>query len=256
MATDPHLLSRIEAFWDADADVYDGAHHAPARPTDHSHADAAGRAAWAAALARLLPPAPARVLDVGAGTGFLTLTAARLGHRVTAVDISERMLERLRAGAQHDGLEIDTVKARADAPPAGPFDAVMERHLLWTLPDPVATLRAWRDVAPGGTVLLFEGLWGGADPVERVRGRLRATINRMLRRPPGHHAHYPPEVLAALPLVDATTPARVSAVMEQAGFRAPRLERLRDVEWARTLALPVAERTLGVAPNYVVAATV
>ena len=47
-------------------------------------------------LTRHLPPPPARVLDVGAGTGALSLPLARLGYQVTALDISPGMLERLR----------------------------------------------------------------------------------------------------------------------------------------------------------------
>jgi len=35
------------------------------------------------------------VLDIGAGTGFLTMAVAGLGHGVTAVDLSGQMLARL-----------------------------------------------------------------------------------------------------------------------------------------------------------------
>ncbi len=55
---------QIRAFWDDDAATYDLA---------HQPRSAAVQAAWNAALARFLPPAPAHVLDAGAGTGFLSL---------------------------------------------------------------------------------------------------------------------------------------------------------------------------------------
>ena len=42
------------------------------------------------------------------------------------------------------------MQADAASPPGGPFDAVVERHLLWTLPDPGAALVAWRQAAPTG----------------------------------------------------------------------------------------------------------
>lgn len=91
---------------------------------------------------------PARVLDAGAGTGFLSLLLAGQGYQVTAMDLSPGMLEVLRAKAAGLGLEVQAVQADAVSPPDGPFDAVVERHLLWTLPDPGAALAAWRKAAP------------------------------------------------------------------------------------------------------------
>ena len=105
---------------------------------------AAVQAAWTAALEALLPPAPARVLDCGAGTGFLSLIAARLGHRVTALDLSPGMLAKLpRRGGGRGASTSPWWPAPPHEPPPG-FDVVIERHLLWTLPDPAAALAAWR----------------------------------------------------------------------------------------------------------------
>jgi len=49
------------------------------------------------AVAFLLGGAPARVLDLGAGTGLLTEVLLAAGHQVVAVDPSAEMLEQLRA---------------------------------------------------------------------------------------------------------------------------------------------------------------
>src|SRR4051812_6160739 len=117
---------RLRDWWDADAGTYDGS-------AGHAMSDPVEAAAWAAALQRFLPPAPARVLDVGAGTGALSMVAAGLGHRVTALDLSESMLDRARDKALAAGLDLEIVQGRAEEPPPGPFDAVMERHLAWTL---------------------------------------------------------------------------------------------------------------------------
>ncbi|MGH3925519.1 MAG: class I SAM-dependent methyltransferase, partial [Pseudonocardiaceae bacterium] len=130
-------LREIQRFWDADASTYD-------RSASHHPSTALARAAWARMLERLLPSPPARVLDVGAGTGFLTLLAARLGHRVTALDLSPQMLDKLRTKAAMEGLDVEAVEAPADQPPDGGFDAIIERHLIWTLPDPGSTLGRWR----------------------------------------------------------------------------------------------------------------
>ncbi|MFN2490134.1 MAG: class I SAM-dependent methyltransferase [Actinomycetota bacterium] len=240
-------MEEIRRFWDVDSATYDDA-------PNHRPRSAAERAAWSAALARHLPSPPARVLDVGAGTGFLTLGAARLGHRVTALDLSGGMLARLRTAAAAEGLAIEAVEGRAEEPPPGPFDAVMERHLLWTLADPVAALATWRSVAPAGRLILFESLWGRADPVETLRGRARDLVRRLGRRGRDHHASYSSAVLAELPLSSGTPPRAVVEVVEAAGWPAARLERLRDVEWAAALELAPLERALGVAARFLVSA--
>src|SRR6201995_958193 len=51
-----------EAFWDEQAAAFD-------TEPDHGLRDPVVRAAWAALLHELLPPAPAAVVDLGCGTG-------------------------------------------------------------------------------------------------------------------------------------------------------------------------------------------
>jgi SAM-dependent methyltransferase len=241
------LNDRVRAYWDADAATYDDS-------PDHGAASPAERAAWNAALVRLLPAPPSHVLDVGAGTGFLSLACARLGHRVTALDLSSGMLDRLRAAAERDDLAVEAVEAAAESPPPGPFDAVVERHLLWTLPDPGAALAAWRAAAPAGRLVLFEGLWGRADPVEHLLEQTREGVRRLRREPDHHHDRYDPAVVEALPLAGGTHPDRLVELVEAAGWGPARLQRLRDIEWARLLRQPPAARLLGVTPRFAVVA--
>jgi len=49
----------------------------------------------------------AGVLDIGCGPGTLALPLARLGARVTAIDISEQMLKLLEKNAAEEGLNIE-----------------------------------------------------------------------------------------------------------------------------------------------------
>lgn len=243
------ILTEIQQFWDADAGTYD-------RSASHHPSTALARAAWARTLERLLPPAPAKVLDVGSGTGFLTLLAARLGHQVTALDLSAQMLDRLRAKAAAEDLDVKAIEGSADQPPDGDFDAIIERHLVWTLPDPGSTLTRWRQAVPTGRLVLFESAWGNAaDPGEVLRARARGILRRMRGVPPAHHGDYPSTVLAALPYGSGIAPGELVELVESSGWLSARIERLRDVEWAMTAPLPHPERLLGAtAPYYAVAA--
>jgi SAM-dependent methyltransferase len=240
-------LDEIRRWWDEDSAVYD-------ETPNHNPRTGPERAAWAAALAQHLPAPPARVLDCGAGTGFLSLIAARLGHQVTALDLSEGMLSRLKAKAAEEGLSerIRIVHASAGEPPPGEYDVVVERHLLWTLPDSLNVLRVWRAVSQ--RLLLVESLWGNADPFEALRARLAADLHRWLRRPQEHHDEYPEDLRARLPLGRGASPAQLLDLVESAGWGPPRLFRLRDVEWATRLTLSPLERLLGPTPRFVIAA--
>lgn len=242
------LLDDIRRYWDDDAPTYDNARqHRPRSPMVD--------AAWTAALEAALPPPPASVLDCGAGTGFLSLIAARLGHRVTAIDLSTGMLDRLAARAAALGVEVDVVHTPATEPPGERYDVIMERHLLWTLPDPGAALRAWRAAAPAGRLVLVESLWGEVDGLERLRGRVRHQLNQVRRRPPEHHAEYDPALRQALPLGSGTHPGRLAAMVVDTGWTTPRLRRLADVEWAERCELPLPERLVGVTPRFVITAS-
>jgi SAM-dependent methyltransferase len=220
------LHDTIREWWDRDAHTYDGA-------KSHAVSDPLEAAAWRQALHEALPEPPARVLDVGAGTGALSLLAAELGHRVAALDLSEGMLAVARRKAAERAVEMEFVIGGASEPPSGPFDAVMERHVLWTLPDPEGALRAWRGVmAPAGRLVLFEGTWGGDGSLRRVREGLAEGLRRAFGIPDDHHAPYPAEVLAQLPLARMGSAAPLIDAVDRAGWRAVRIKRLRDVEWA------------------------
>ena len=55
-------------------------------------------------LRRLLPPAPARILDAGCGPGLYAVPLAALGHEVTGIDVSAPALRHARGLARETNL--------------------------------------------------------------------------------------------------------------------------------------------------------
>jgi ubiquinone/menaquinone biosynthesis C-methylase UbiE len=86
------IQTGITAYWNQRGASYDQ------QPGHASHGGQEHRA-WLSALADLLPPAPADILDVGAGTGFLSFLLAELGRRVIGADLADGMPAQARAKA-------------------------------------------------------------------------------------------------------------------------------------------------------------
>ncbi|MET7285651.1 class I SAM-dependent methyltransferase [Streptomyces sp. NPDC005573] len=161
--------------WDAEAAAFD-------EEPDHGLRAPEVRAAWAARLRGWLPEHPCDVLDLGCGTGSLSLLAAAQGHRVTGVDRSPAMVERARAKLA--GRDATVLRGDAAAPPVaeGSQDVVLVRHVLWTLAEPGRVLRHWRTLLrPGGRFVLVEGVWGTLSPVGIPADRLAALLAPLAR---------------------------------------------------------------------------
>src|SRR5205807_1788333 len=124
---------------------------------DHGLRDPHVRRAWITLMAGLLPAGPAAILDIGCGTGSLSVVMAELGHAVTGIDFSPDMTAQARAKAAAAGRRIAFEIMDATEPSLAPaqFDAVVCRHLLWALPQPAVVLRRWAALLrPAGRLVL------------------------------------------------------------------------------------------------------
>jgi SAM-dependent methyltransferase len=102
-----------------------------------------------------------RLLEVGVGTGRVSLPLHRRGRDLVGLDLSGPMLDRYRAKAAAAGLP-PPVLLRGDATRLpfrdARFDAVLEVHVLHLVPDwRLALAEARRVLAPGGVVLIGRG---------------------------------------------------------------------------------------------------
>lgn len=99
-----------------------------------------------------------RFLDVAAGSGALSIPAARLGAHVQATDLSPQMLGRLEARARKEGLagiDVRVMDGHALEFEDHTFDVAGSQYGVMLFPDlPRAVAEMTRVVKPGGRVLL------------------------------------------------------------------------------------------------------
>lgn len=130
------------------------------------------------------------VLDVGSGTGLLTLPAARVSDTVWALDISERMGDYLSAKAQSAGLgNVETVTASAVSLPLvdSTVDVVISNYCFHHLASEqklVALEEVNRVLTPGGRVVIGDMMFSLGLAEARNRRVVSAKVRTMLSKGP------------------------------------------------------------------------
>lgn len=163
-----------------------------------------------------------RFLDVAAGSGALSIPAARLGARVLATDLSPVMLGRLEARAREQGLDVETgvMDAHALELEDDTFDVCGSQFGVMLLPDMPRGVRELARVArPGGRVLLT--VYGAPEKVEFFAFFVRA-IQAAVPAFTGPPMDPPP-----LPF-QLQDPERVREELAAAGLRDVRVETITE----------------------------
>ncbi|QXJ21812.1 class I SAM-dependent methyltransferase [Actinomadura graeca] len=152
-----------------------------------------------------------QVLDVGCGTGHVTLLAARCASdgQVVGVDLSLPMLERARADAAEQGIanaRFEQGDAQVHPFPEGGFDVAISRGGCLFFEDPVAAFaNILFGLRPGGRLAFLVPQAGTSDsPIACAT----AALKPLLREPA-------PTARGMDSLLD---PARIREVLGAAGF--------------------------------------
>ncbi len=139
---------------------------------------------------RLTPSGAAEVLDIGCGTGALSLPLARRGNRVLAVDLSPAMTAALQENAKEQGLgnvTTRTIPAQALQLPAESLDAVVSNYALHHLRDRdkervVQLAVEW--LRPSGRLIIGDMMFGrGA--TKRDRSIIASKVSALAQKGPG-----------------------------------------------------------------------
>lgn len=121
------------------------------------------------------------VLDLATGTGNVAIRAAKLGARVTGLDLTPELFGRARERAAAAGVEVDWFEGDVEDLPFedGRFDVVLSTFGIQFAPRHEAAAReAVRVTRPGGTIGLIN--W---TPQGHI-GRVLKTVGSRLPKPP------------------------------------------------------------------------
>lgn len=162
-------------------------------------------ATWKGFFSKELGEKRLRILDVGTGTGFLSVPLAEMGHDVVGVDMSDGMISRCRSKAEGSGVRIDLRKGDAEALPfdGGSFDVVVSRWVLWTLLYPDRAISEWhRVVRPGGRAYAFETPFVGkkAGSCDKIKKNISTLMVSIIEQRNAWSEKYDTEIDKTLPL--------------------------------------------------------
>ena len=104
---------------------------------------------------------PLNILDIGTGPGVFAIIAALRGHKVTAVDMNEKMLAEAMQNAKKIGACVDFRQVGHVLPfEDETFDLIISRDVTWTLTEPENQLEHWaRKLKKNGILRYFDAEW-------------------------------------------------------------------------------------------------
>ena len=227
----------IRDYWSIRAQTYD-------LSPGHGRMEPREANAWRALIrGHLGPGGRRRALDLGCGTGTMSLLMQAEGFDVTGLDFAGPMLDRARRKARDAGAPVRFVTGDAEhtLEPDAHYDAIVTRNLLWTLPNPEQAFREWRCILrPGGRLLVIDGDFVRQSRIERlmplldgVFGKLRDGHSLLTAEQWEEHRR----IVECLPYRAGLRAEDLARLFAGGGFAALRQEGLQGIRRARGLHL-------------------
>ncbi len=215
------LRDEIKAYWSVRAETFD-------QSPGHEIFSEEERAAWHRLILKHLGEGKGRsALDLASGTGVVSHLMDDLGFKVTGLDWAEPMLERARnkAKIRTRNITFRIGDAENTMEPDNHFDAIINRHLVWTLVDPANAFAEWlRVLKPGGTLLVIDGDFVNTTLFERMLMKAAGWGQRcgLLKSDP---LHAPPgmmethrSIISRVYFSQGARAEAVAAMLAEAGF--------------------------------------
>ena len=232
--------NKIKDYWNKRSSTFD-------LSPGHAIGSREEREAWVSLFQDKFGKGIQKILDVGAGTGFLSLILAEMGYDVVGVDISEEMLESAKKKAVDRGLEpkVEFKFGDAEALPlkSGFFDAIVNRAVLWTLPEPKKALSEWKRVLkPGGKLCFFLHEPHHNGLTQCFRRQLGNVLILCTEGRNPWHSLYNKKLGVELPFRGGVEPSVITGLLEDAGFEQVSAEPMHEISRLKTEKMPLYHR--------------
>ena len=220
-------------WWDNSATTYDTSGHQIT--TDKE------KEAWKQELRKNLVSPPLCILDVGCGTGIMSLLLSDLGYQVNGVDISRVMLKKARMNAEESNFLIPLIQGDAENLPFHneQFDVIINRHLIWTLTSPKIALQDWyRVFKKGGRIIVIDDVWNDGRFSTLVKRWISNRLVRIFEPEDAHHHLYLKNIINHLPHDGGVPPERIQKCLENVGFSDISFRNLTYIRTFQTYRIP------------------
>ena len=178
---------------------------------------------WLRFLRKVIGKQPCSILDVGAGTGFVSLLLAELGHTCKGVDLSENMLSKAKEKAEKAGFS----------------------NVTFAIGDEKA-IKEWKRVLkPGGRLVIMEGNWH----YNRLSDRIQVFFGKCLitlvehRNAFSNDGDYDKDTKEELPMMKSRNARRLAQMVQDAGLKVTVIP-MTEVDRVEKQAMPLRYRLL------------